>query len=47
MLSFVDSTDLDKLIDKLYIWATGQPNRPVKYLEYEIEKNIYSFWKKS
>jgi hypothetical protein len=26
--------------------ALTQPKREVKYKDYEVEKNIYSFWKK-
>jgi UDP-glucose 4-epimerase len=45
MLNFEDHTDIEKLIEKMFIWAITQPNRPIKNMNYEIEKNIYSYWK--
>ena len=45
MLDFKDGTDLEKLMGDMLGWATTQPNREVKRMEYEIEKNMYSFWK--
>ena len=47
LLGFVDDTDLEATIREMYGWAEGQPNRPVEFFDYEIEKNLYSFWKKS
>lgn len=44
-LNFNDETILEKLIYDMFIWAKDQPNREVKLMEYEVEKNIYSFWK--
>lgn len=46
MLSFNDETDIEKTIEKMFVWAINQPNRQVEYKNYEIEKNIYSFWRK-
>ena len=46
MLQFNDNTDLQKSIDSMFQWALGQKNREVFYTDYEITKNIYSFWKK-
>jgi len=46
MLSFEDNTDLKSLITDMYKWALTQPNREVKLMEYEIDKNMYSYWKK-
>lgn len=45
LLNFKDNTDLDNLIDRMFLWYKEQPNRPLKKMEYEIEKNIYSYWK--
>lgn len=46
MLDFVDDTNLEKLIDDMYKWALEQPNREIKKMEYEINKNMYSYWRK-
>ena len=45
MLEFKDNTDLEVTINKMFEWALTQPNREVKTIEYELTKNIYSFWK--
>jgi len=45
MLSFVDGTDLEKVMDDMFSWALEQPNRNVKKMTYEIDRGIYSFWK--
>lgn len=44
-LNFKDNTDLESLIDSMFVWAMSQPNREIKKIPYEITKNIYSFWK--
>ncbi len=46
MLGFADKTDIKKLITEMFDRALKQPNRSIKLMEYEIEKNIYSYWKK-
>lgn len=46
-LDFKDNTNLEDTIREMYHWALKQPNRKVEFLEYEIEKNIYSYWKKT
>jgi len=46
LLAFDDKTDLKATIREMYNWAQSQPNRTVEYFDYEIEKNLYSFWKK-
>ena len=46
MLNFVDWTDIKALVEKMFDWALSQPDRPVKFIDYEIEKNMYSFWQK-
>jgi len=44
-LNFSDDTNIENLIRDMFEWAMKQPNRQVKNMEYEVEKNIYSFWK--
>ncbi|NBP02499.1 MAG: NAD-dependent epimerase/dehydratase family protein [Proteobacteria bacterium] len=46
LLGFNDQTDLRETVLKMFKWALEQPNRPTKTMDYEIEKNMYSFWKK-
>lgn len=45
LLGFKDETDLEKLVDEMFAWAKVQPRRFVKYMDYELTKNLYSFWK--
>ena len=45
-LDFHDNTDLETLVTDMYSWAMKQPTREVKYVDYEIEKGLYSYWKK-
>lgn len=45
MLNFKDHTNLEQLVEKMFAWALQQPDREVKQMEYEIDKNIYSYWK--
>jgi UDP-glucose 4-epimerase len=44
-LEFHDGTDIEQLIDKMFVWAKSAPKRKVKNIEYEIEKNMYEFWR--
>ena len=46
LLNFVDQTNIYETIEEMFLWALKQPNREVKYMDYEIEKNLYSFWRK-
>lgn len=46
MLNFKDDTQFEVLVDKMIKWAKNQPQRPVKFMDYEIEKKMYSFWAK-
>ena len=46
LLDFKDNTDLYGLIEVMFEWAIKQPKQEVKQFEYEIEKNMYSYWKK-
>jgi len=44
-LEFQDNTNIENTIREMFTWATKQPVRETKYMEYEVDKNIYSFWK--
>jgi UDP-glucose 4-epimerase len=46
MLDFKDDTHFENLVDKMIKWSLKQPVRSVKVMDYEIEKKMYSFWKK-
>ena len=45
MLDFRDETNLEELIESMFVWAMKQPNRKVKDMEYEVTKDIYDYWK--
>ena len=45
MLQFSDGTNLDDLIESMFVWAMKQPNRKVKTMEYEVTKDIYDYWR--
>ena len=44
-LGFNDGTDFNLLVEKMFKWAVQQPLRHVKTMKYEVEKNLYSFWR--
>jgi UDP-glucose 4-epimerase len=46
VLGFSDDTNFEELINNMFSWAEDQPSRHVKLMEYEVEKNMYDFWKK-
>lgn len=46
MLGFHDNTDLEETIREMFEWAESEKDHSVEYFDYEIEKNLYSFWKK-
>jgi hypothetical protein len=46
LLKFEDNTDLEKLVTEMYEYYIQFPNKKVEYMNYEIDKNMYSFWKK-
>lgn len=46
LLGFKDETNLEQMIEEMYLYAMTLPKQEVKYMDYEINKNIYSFWKK-
>ena len=45
MLGFTDETNLEELIEDMFVWAMKQPNRKVKNMEYEVTKDIYDYWR--
>lgn len=45
LLGLEDKTDIENTLQDMFVWAKNQPNRKVKKINYEIEKNIYSYWK--
>ena len=45
MLGFKDNTNIEATIRDMFVWAKNQPVRDVKKMNYEVDKNIYSFWK--
>lgn len=46
LLGFHDGTDLEKTVREMFGWAVEQDVKPLRDMDYEIEKNMYSFWKK-
>ena len=45
LLNFEDGTNLQELVESMFVWAMKQPNRKVKKMEYEVTKDIYDYWK--
>jgi UDP-glucose 4-epimerase len=45
LLDFKDGTDFESLLHQMLTWALSQPQRPVRIMKYEVEKNMYGFWK--
>lgn len=45
-LNFEDNTNLENLIKDMYNHYLSFPEKKVEYMKYEIEKNMYTFWKK-
>ena len=45
ILGFVDKTNLYNLIEETWDWAVQIQPKPVKSIEYEIKKGIYSYWR--
>lgn len=44
-LNFTDKTNIEELIEDVFVWSMKQPKRKVKNMQYEIEKDIYDYWK--
>lgn len=45
VLGFKDETNLEQTIREMFEWAMAQPNKDVKKMPYEIEKEMYEYWK--
>ncbi len=45
ILGFKDHTDIETTIREMFVWAKKQPVRKSKNMQYEVSKNVYSFWK--
>ena len=45
LLGFTDETDLYALIDETWEWAKDIKPKPIKTMDYEIEKGMYSYWR--
>ena len=45
LLGFKDETNLDQVMRDLILWVKDQPKPEVRYMDYEITKNMYSYWK--
>lgn len=45
-LCFDDKTNLDKMITEMVEYAITLPKENVAYMDYEINKNMYSYWRK-
>ena len=46
ILGFMDNTNIEELIDEMFVWSMKQPNRKIKDMDYEITKDMYDYWKK-
>lgn len=46
LLNFEDKTDLYSLISETWDWAVQIKPKEVKYMDYEIDKGMYSYWSK-
>jgi UDP-glucose 4-epimerase len=46
LLGFNDNTNLESLIKEMFQFYLSLTPRSVEYMTYEIDKNMYSFWKK-
>jgi len=44
MLGFEDGTDLEELVETMFVWAMSQPQRRVRAMNYEVTKNLYEYW---
>jgi UDP-glucose 4-epimerase len=45
LLGLKDSTNLDKLIKEMFVWAATLEDRSISKMEYEITKGMYGYWK--
>jgi UDP-glucose 4-epimerase len=45
LFGFVDNTNLEESVDRMFEWAKQQPSRQQKTMSYEINKGLYEYWK--
>lgn len=45
LLSFQDNTNLEILIKAMFNWVSGEPARKIKVMPYELDNNLYSYWR--
>jgi hypothetical protein len=45
MLNFKDETNIADLVDNTFLGTQDQPQWPLRLMNYEIEKDNYSYWK--
>ena len=45
LLGFKDKTDLRETIKTMFIWAMRQTDKEIKQMPYEVNKNMYSYWR--
>lgn len=45
LLGFEDKTDIENVITRMFEWARLQPDREMKRMSYEIDRDIYSYWR--
>jgi len=46
MIGLDDKTNIEKVVYEMFEWAMKQPKREQKMMEYEIDCNMYSYWRK-
>jgi len=46
LLGFKDETNLSEIVEEMFLYAKGLPKTNLKYVEGEINKRMYSLWKK-
>lgn len=46
MLGFKDETNLDQIMEDLLQWIKSQPNTKYRFMDYEVNKNMYDYWVK-
>jgi len=44
-LGLDDKTNIESTIRDMFTWAMKQPERKTKNMKYEVDKDIYNFWK--
>jgi UDP-glucose 4-epimerase len=45
VLGFEDSTNFEDLVERMFLWAKTLPRQSVRKMNYEVTKNMYSFWR--